>query len=1294
MFEPQHAPIFFGRTAATSGVLAALRTREARGEGFVAVVGASGSGKSSLARAGVLPLLTTAGVLAHVALWRQAILLPGERYADLFRGLAAAVTQAEALPELLAGGRTIEDLATMFRDDAATFAVAIEGAVRQAAASSPRDPAVADLPAARLALVIDQMEQIFTLPEVTPDERARFVRCLAAAVRSKRLLVIATLRSDFFQRCHEIPELVALMQGDGQYQLQSPGAAELDRIITRPAALAGIDFEPGTESVLSLDERLRVAALEHPHSLPLLEFALEQLYQRRTPEGRLTHAAYDAMGELNGAVASHAEQAFLAWSQAQSSKPGGRAGDADAALADVFRSLVTLRTDTELVTARRVGEEELPAGPPRDLANALLGARLLVKDTDEAGHPLYAVAHEAVLREWPRAREWLARNLDFLRVRAHITADQQRWENSEPEQVEKRDPGFLIPPEGRRLAEAAELLRAHRAELDAGTVAYIDASMRRATRTTRRRQSSYAALTLLLIGTVFGIYAFRQSRQIDLQRGLAVAYRLASQAELTRVQEPRLSALLAMESLRRHAGVEADIALRRSLLLLPELLAERPIENVRAMSAGPVAHLVVYGRGEGLRVINTATGDTSRWLLRDMADSLALSETHVTNDGRRIVNLTQSPLPRNQLRVVDATTGAVNAVEVNDYFSRTALSSDGRWFAAMNNARIQTWDLTGPTPVAHRREMQWSGNVGRIRFSPDSHRVAVTAGFSVYAFDVTLDAEPRMMSLAFFVNDIAFRPPDAAEIAVAGAAEFCLWTVSSRSEPRCQPQDQGTNNVAFNGAGTRLALAGDSGVLRVLEMERLEQVSRFALSDGLASMVWNAGGTRVAARTTRGVVHVWNVDETRELARVSNQELILAFDSAGTLTTLSHVPSVQRWSLHEGRAEHRLLSHPQEVHDVVFMPDGRSVITGSGYAGEDETDDADNNVRVWSVDSAAKPLVIPRGQPVGAVRLTGNGRYLLTAGWRRMDVWDLQQQAATSEMPCTSDFDDLELTSLSFALSRDGRFIACHTEPQTVQVFSLPDGRAVGAPRTGDAPILGMALTDDGRTLALGREADIELWDSAGSGQPVRVAADAEGVMLHFLPRSRRLVVTSQEATRVFDVERNAWEDLRIAQTIRLPPVFSEDGTRIVMVGDTVIAVRDLANGRTLFTFTQPETTASVALSPDGLHLATATGVDAARVWEIASGRELVRLTDVSPAGADILRRVAFSQDGRFLATAHRWDVRLWLWRAEDLLAHACARVRGNLTAAEWSAYGGSGESCPLTCTAFPRCTAVPANWR
>jgi WD40 repeat protein len=1273
VFEPRHAPIFFGRTAAASAVVKAARERDARGVGFVSVVGASGCGKSSLLRAGVLSLLTTRGVVPEVGLWRQAVLIPGDRDSDPFRGLAAALTDGDALPELTSGGLTVEELGARFRETPAGFGLAVEGGLRQAAAVLQRERGLEKPPAARLALVVDQMEQLFTLPGLTAADRARFIACLGSAVQLRAAVVLATVRRDFVERCHEIPELLSLMQGDGQYQLQSPGPAELERIITRPAALAGLDFESGSEDRLSLDQRLRDAALEHPHSLPLLEFALDQLYERRTPQGRLTHTAYEEMGELEGAVATHAEQAFQAWSRTVA--PGA----AEPALGLLLQSLVTVQPETEQFTASRLAEGKLESGAARDLAGALVAARLLVRDSDQAGQPVLTVAHEAVFREWPRARAWLDRNLEFLRARARVEADRQRYEASSPK-AESRDPGFLIPAEGRRLAEAEELLRKHPADLEPATRDFIKASVQRAAASARWRRSGYAALLVLLLGTAFGVYAVLQSRQLARERGLAIAYRLAAQAELVRAEQPGLSALLAAESLKRHRGVEADGALRRSLALLPELVSEQEVGTIKAVSAAPGTYVVEHDRQQGLRVFDPVKNVRSGWLLGELRDELTLSETHVTPDGGRLVNLTQSPVNTNRLRVVAVATGAVEKVDVDGYFSRTALSPDGRWLAAASQSRLRSWDLQASPPRVHEASMVGKGDPGQPMFSPDSLRLAVSAGSAVYVFDPVLNEQAAVP--ARVANSIAVR---LGQVAVATARDICFNTLSGKPSS-CLSQDR-AEHIAFDRSGMRLALAEESGVVRVLDVASSAQVARFAHEGRVTSVRWNGPGTLLAAITENHVIHVWDVEHEREVARLSDEARILWFDAA--LTTVSNALRIRRWSLHEGLVEDRRLPHRQSVHDAVFVDGNRWIVTGSGYDGDDETSDPDYNVRIWPLDRAAEAIVLPQGQAVGAVRVVQGGKYLLAAGRWHVIVSDLEQRRVTAALPCRGEVDDIAMVAFTFALSADGRRLGCLAESEearAIQVYSIPEGHMVGTAFGIEDAIASVALDADGSRMALSEEGALQVRDIASGRELARVPMEAPALPSFVGPD--RLVVTSESDVRFYDLRRRAWEGLKINGPVTL--AVRAASQHLLLVNEATATIHDASSGAAVASFGHSSEIRDAILSGDGRLLVTVTADDVAHVWDVATRQERVRVQDSIGHGS--LYRVVLSADARFLATTHDREVRVWRLEPKELLSQACARVKGNLTAAEWEAYVGAGEPCRATCPDLPACQPKAAE--
>ena len=401
VFEFQHHAIFFGRTRAIGEVLERLKRQAAEGRAFLLVLGVSGCGKSSLVRAGVLPDLVEPGVVEGVGLWRRAVMRPGERSGDLFDGLAAALRRDEALPELASDGTTVEQLAGMLRGQPEAAPYLIKGALAQAASHLVKADSSPVQPAARLVLVLDQLEELFTADDLSPDHRTAFFRAISALAQSGQTWVIATLRSDFYHRCAEIPALVDLKAGSGQYDVQPPEAAEIAQLVRRPTLAAGLQFEPeDLQTGQRLDDLLRDAAAANRDSLPLLEFTLDELYRLRSGNV-LTLQAYRDLGGMEGALARRANEVFAALPAA-----------AQSALPHVFRQLVTIGGggDEESPTRKQAplalfdvpeggGAGLLEAGsrtsPARQLVDAFVAARLLTAKQAQDGTPLVEISHES-----------------------------------------------------------------------------------------------------------------------------------------------------------------------------------------------------------------------------------------------------------------------------------------------------------------------------------------------------------------------------------------------------------------------------------------------------------------------------------------------------------------------------------------------------------------------------------------------------------------------------------------------------------------------------------------------------------------------------------------------------------------------------------------------------------------------------------------------------------------------------------------------------------------------------------
>ena len=326
-FEFEHAPVFFGRTRSIDQVIGQLSDRDREDKcPFVLIFGSSGSGKSSLLRAGVLPTIVN-GAVDGIGLWRRALMQPSRSRGDLFDGLAGALVEPNAMPELLTGGLSVESLSEMLRVNTKSVGLLLRGALPQIAQRAHEDEKrqlqelantsraqrrVADAeyaerliqelryPEPRLILALDQLEEVFTNEkQFSGENRKAFLESICSLLESRFVWVLATLRSDFFARCEELPDLIRLKTGKGQFHLLPPDPVELAQMIRLPAQAAGISFEEHP-TLGRLEDTLRDAFMADRTSLPLLEFALEALFELGHQNRILRHSDYQKLGGTSG----------------------------------------------------------------------------------------------------------------------------------------------------------------------------------------------------------------------------------------------------------------------------------------------------------------------------------------------------------------------------------------------------------------------------------------------------------------------------------------------------------------------------------------------------------------------------------------------------------------------------------------------------------------------------------------------------------------------------------------------------------------------------------------------------------------------------------------------------------------------------------------------------------------------------------------------------------------------------------------------------------------------------------
>ena len=486
-FRFEHANVFCGRNDAIAEAVEKLRVKAQSHQPFLLIVGMSGSGKSSMARAGVLPALYRSKVISEHSSLVRGVMRPADIEGDPFRGLVAALSAQSA--GSLVKAAEIAEFSRLAATKPDTFIAAIGQAMRTRARP------------VTLVLLIDQLEELYISAQVDEAARKRFAGLIQRLVEELNVYVIATLRSDCYHFLSETPAFLTMKQNAGQLDLSPPELYNIRQMITIPAQAARLHFEAGANGQPPLDEVIAESAARSPESLPLLEFTLTQLYETRTPGGMLTFKRYRQLGGIEGAIASHAEAVF-----------SGLDASVQKRFAGVFNQLTSCDSDGRYLR-KWVSHAQLNVDSQAgQLVNAFLEARLLVSERNPDGVDVVTLAHESLFIHWPRLIVWLKTNRSLLNIRNRISEQVTRW------CAAKRDPALLLNP-GKPLEDGKALVRSE-LTLEDDLRDYVNASIHRAKGRKRVRYAAIAALVAVTLYALGASYSARQS-QLAAERNLA-----------------------------------------------------------------------------------------------------------------------------------------------------------------------------------------------------------------------------------------------------------------------------------------------------------------------------------------------------------------------------------------------------------------------------------------------------------------------------------------------------------------------------------------------------------------------------------------------------------------------------------------------------------------------------------------------------------------------------------------------------------------------------------------------------
>jgi WD40 repeat protein len=1177
VFQAEHQKIFFGRDLAIVEISQRLIEQSQRGRVFLTLLGMSGCGKSSLVRAGVIPELTRPGVVQAVGCWRWAILRPSESSGTLIDGLASALfSEKSALPELARLGYDATRLAALLQD-APTHAIPlIEAGLNQAAQQFAADNLREKPPVARFILVIDQLEEIFTIERFDASQRAAFISAISTLSRSGLVWVIATMRSDLYGRCAEMEAFRTLKSDDGQYDLSPPSVSEIGQIIRMPAMAAGLQFEVHPVTRQKLDDVLQEQASKNPEALPLLEFCLDELYNRRTESRLVTWEAYEELGGLNGAIAKRAEDVF-----AELSASGKEAFP---------RVLAALLTVDATATSRPARHKELSVGPSEEeVVSAFTRANLFVTDVDQAGEPTVALAHEALINSWPRVQDWVQENKDFLRLKTRLAQAGHRWRES------GKDRDFLLP-EGKPLAEAEDALRKRRAELN--EIEFVLASVKYAAHRRRMRAFTVAGVLTLVLSIIFGSIILRniQQRHTTSETDFALAVEEMGRNEIS------LSLAYLADALRKNPRNEKAIALtvaelRDSLLPLSSLHHEDEVQDANFSDNGA---LIVTASADGTAGLwNAQSGNPIRTLRghRNWVHTARFSP-----DGKLVVTASWDGTAKiwetstgNAICTLDPHAGKVFQANFSPDGTRVVTASEGNSAQLWN---VKTCQPAGPP-------MQHSGKVWTARFSPDGNRVVTASEHGVAkVWDISTGVAVQKLELtghdkSWDVNSAVFSPDGNWIATAADDNTAALW--DARTGKRC-------GLMKHNGSVNFVSFSFDKPTSLVVT----------ASSDQTAR-IWQLpkGGSCPAELTPVG-------SPMRHRAPVR----AAAFSHDGRwVITASYDRTARVWDT-KGLPAAEPLRHNGGVYIASFSPNDSSIVTAS----------FDHTARIWPWQQIPQLRPMPHcpsngGTGYGTLLWAAFGRDSRTVAMGFVGgvcLWDAGAEKGAS-VPVTLRQVRSDELHYGPVFSPSGGQLLTSYENGT-ELWDSVTGRAAG--RCNLPPAVSNAtFTSEGAILAVSKH-QVSLLDASSCKQLIKLSGDGfQGAV--FSPSKDRIVTYSADGTILFwdaatgnPIPGTNAKHNGVVSVAR----FSPDGRFVVTASsDHTARIWNAHTGQPVGNPLQHSGWVyDAAFSPDGNQVVTASNDDTAQIWDVKSFQPA---TPPLRQGGEVMS-AKFSPDGRWVITA------------------------------------------------------------
>ncbi len=1214
-FGEDNAANFFGREAFTERLLDTVQKQP-----MTAIIGASGSGKSSV---------VFAGLVAHLRQnpeWHIINFRPG---AHPYQSLAAALT-AQLIPNQSKAKhqQAASQLASQLQQQKEALIPLLQTLLEQQPTAK------------RILIVSDQFEEIYTL---CADQQLRrdFLDLLLTALdvtefRQMQLFTfVLTLRTDFLSQALTYRPFADALQ-NADIKLGPMTRRELSQAIANPARRYGLLFETG------LVARILDDVGDEPGNLPLLQFALTELWEKAR-EGYLTHQGYDAIGGVEGALARYADREFSQLSATEQQQAR-----------QVFIQMVRPGAGTE-DTRRLAGRGELGESNWQ-LVQKLADARLVVTSLAPNGQETVEVVHEALIRGWGQLRTWMEADRAFRAWQERLRAALRQWQMSQQDGDALLRGAILAEAEGWLAEREAFLGREERffigESLKLRTAAQQAQEQERLDRQQAEAQARFArrlgqlSLALVIMIVLVLIFAFTAVNSTRIAQGNAAT---SSANEAAAIALRQASEFSQATSVAAEATARADAGLRATA----EVIADREREDAEVnaqnaisaqetavFSANKLATAVAIAEQNALEAENQSRLVAARELAGIATDQLNSDPQLALLLSLEAINLTEVIHLAAPESAEDALFRAMQASQLQRIFSGhtdginvAVFSPDGRLLATVSqDTDVKLWDIASGQEIAtltsHARP------INAVAFSPDGSLLATAGddGFIILWNLSTLELVTVLNGQDGAVNDILFHPTENRLLAGYASSAIRLWdTANRRSLLRLLGHTDSIQAVTYNSDGSRFASGGADG--RIIVWNGDTGASRFSIeplvsNDGrpivINALTYSPDGTQLLAANANGTATVWDANDASLIFRIEGHAIQLddvAYSPDGSIfATASGDNTVKVWNAETAQALYTLSGHTGGVTAVAFHPTAAQLVTTS----------QDGTARLWSTEAGLSPQILSghKGN-ILAVAFSQDGRFMATASAdETVRIWQIADGTLTQVF---TDHNDIVN---DVALHPDGTLLASVSDDGNARLWDIATGQVQLPVMIHPSPVNGVAFNPEGTVLATVADDEfLRFWDPVSKELSSRLAYSAGLTKVSFSPDGSLIAAGAVDGTAVvWNVVSNEIVQILSGHDGAVNDIaFSDNNILATASSDGTARLWNINSGEALRLFSgHSGPVLSVALSADGSRLATGSVDRTTKLWDTATGQ--ARRTYLGHTSA--VNAVVFDTSGLRLATA------------------------------------------------------------